>query len=146
MSSRTTSMNTQLLVAGLVAAATISLVVYYASLTPATASSKKKEKKFDDDNKGDGNASEKGSATNNKKSTTSSSSTKDKSVKPTTESSRDATPKKSNVTDEKELHSKIEELDKKGKALFKNKKVRNIRSDFEQDIYSRGLAFVHLFI
>lgn len=110
MSSRTISKNTQLIVAGLAAAATISLVVYYASLKPATSSSKK-EKKLDYN--GDG------STTKNEKSVLAS--TKSRNVKNTT--CPDDTPKKSNVTDEKELHSKIEELDKKGKALFKNKKV-----------------------
>lgn len=114
MSFRTISKNTQLIVAGLAAAATISLVVvYYASLKPATSSSKK-ENKLDEDGDGDR------STTTNEKSTLVS--TKDRNVK-TTATGPDDTPKKSNVTDEKELHSKIEELDKKGKALFKNKKV-----------------------
>ena len=87
------SKNTQLLVAGLVAAATVSLVLYYTSTTKATAPSKKKD--VDD-------------------ATTKSS---NRSI--------DVTPKKSNRSDveEKEMHAKIEELDKKGKALFKNKQV-----------------------
>mmetsp|Transcript_52233 Transcript_52233/g.59185 ORF Transcript_52233/g.59185 Transcript_52233/m.59185 type:complete len:646 (-) Transcript_52233:29-1966(-) len=119
MSSRTISKNTQLIVAGLAAAATISLVVYYASLKPATSSSKK-ENKLDED--GDG------STTTNEKSTLVS--TKDRNVKTTT--GPDDTPKKSNVTDEKELHSKIEELDKKGKALFKNKKYLEAATTFTE--------------
>ena len=82
------SKNTQLLVAGLVAAATVSLVLYYAS------TSKPKSKDVDS--------------------------------KKSSSRSIDTTPKKSNrsdVVEEKEMHAKIEELDKKGKALFKAKQV-----------------------
>jgi hypothetical protein len=93
------SKNTQLLVAGLVAAATVSLVLYFAtSSSKATVPSKKK--KLDDDN----------------------------STKKSSNRSIDVTPKKSNRSDvdEKEMHAKIEELDKKGKALFKNKQVGRV--------------------
>lgn len=106
MSSRAVSKNTQLIVAGLVAATTISLVVYFVSSKPVSAAKL-------DDNNGDENTDEN---VKNEKSTLTSTNQK-KSISP------DDTPKKSNVTDEKELHSKIEELDKKGKALFKNKQV-----------------------
>lgn len=106
MSSRAVSKNTQLIVAGLVAATTISLVVYFVSSKPVSAAKL-------DDNNGDENTDEN---VKNEKSTLTSTNQK-KIISP------DDTPKKSNVTDEKELHSKIEELDKKGKALFKNKQV-----------------------
>lgn len=107
MSSRAVSKNTQLIVAGLVAATTISLVVvYFVSSKPVSTAKL-------DDNNGDENTDEN---VKNEKSTLTSTNQK-KSISP------DDTPKKSNVTDEKELHSKIEELDKKGKALFKNKQV-----------------------
>ena len=106
MSSRAVSKNTQLIVAGLVAATTISLVVYFVSSKPVSTAKL-------DDNNGDENTDEN---VKNEKSTLTSTNQK-KGISP------DDTPKKSNVTDEKELHSKIEELDKKGKALFKNKQV-----------------------
>ena len=108
MSSRSAK-NTQLLVLGLVAAATVGYLVYFSSAT-ATAKSKKDEDYGDDGDGGD-----------TKKSTP--------LLSPSTNTSDvqraalDGTPKKSNVSDQKELHSKIEELDKKGKALFKSKKV-----------------------
>lgn len=109
MSYRSKNKNTELLIAGLVAAATIGLAVYFAS-KPATAKGKNAS-----DDKGE---------------------TKKESSKPSTPANKsssgwkkapilDDTPKRSNVTDEKELHSKIEELDKKGKALFKNRMVRS---------------------
>ena len=101
--------NTQLLVSGLIAVATIGLLVYFSSVAE-TAKSKK------DEDPGSG-----AKPVEAKKPTPSSSSTSKNEVKRTV--SPDDTPKKSNVTDQKELHSKIEELDKKGKAFFKKKKV-----------------------
>lgn len=100
------SKNTQLLVAGLVAAAAIGAVLYYSKVTStAKEPTKKKSKKLDDDND---NVRQKSS---------------DSAAR-----SVDVTPKKSNLsdTDEKQMHSKIEELDKKGKALFKNKQASPI--------------------
>ena len=94
--------NTQLLVVGLVAAVSVSLILYYSSKSSSTAKEPTKKKKLDDDA-----AASKGSGSR----------------------SIDLTPKKSNrtdTTDEKEMHAKIEELDKKGKALFKNKQVRSL--------------------
>jgi uncharacterized protein HemX len=94
------SKNTQLLLAGLVAAAALGLVLYYASAssTAKESTATKPTKKLDVD---------------------------DNPKKPSSSRSVDVTPKKSNLsdTDEKKMHSKIEELDKKGKALFKNKQV-----------------------
>jgi uncharacterized protein HemX len=97
--------NTQLLVAGLVAAAAIGAVLYYSKVATAKEPTKKKSKKLDDDND---NVKQKSS---------------DSAAR-----SVDVTPKKSNLsdTDEKQMHSKIEELDKKGKALFKNKQASPI--------------------
>lgn len=115
MSSRAVSKNTQLIVAGLVAATTISLVVYFVSSKPVSAAKL-------DDNNGDENTDEN---VKNEKSTLTSTIQK-KSISP------DDTPKKSNVTDEKELHSKIEELDKKGKALFKNKQYLEAAKTFTE--------------
>lgn len=112
--------NTQLLVTGLVAAVALGVVVYFAT-RPAAATTRKK--KLDDDDKSTGRSVD------------------------FAETSSDATPRKSNessskkgasgggstsgsstigisVSEERELHSKIEELDKKGKGFFKNKQVR----------------------
>lgn len=117
MSSRSAK-NTQLLVLGLVAAATVGYLVYFSSAT-ATAKSKKDEDYGDDGDGGD-----------TKKSTP--------LLSPSTNTSDvqraalDGTPKKSNVSDQKELHSKIEELDKKGKALFKSKKYLEAASMFTE--------------
>lgn len=106
------SKNTQILVASLVAAAAIGLVLFYATSRKSAAKATPKTKKWDD-NDDDGT---------NKNKAKSSSASSSRSV--------DVTPKKSNLTDcdEKQMHSKIEELDKKGKALFKNKQVRYGRS------------------
>lgn len=104
------------MIAGIVAAATIGLAVYFAS-KPAAAKGKKAS-----DDKGE---------------------TKKESSKPGTPANKsssggkkapslDDTPKRSNVTDEKELHSKIEELDKKGKALFKNRMYLEAASTFTE--------------
>ena len=110
MSSRT-SKNTQLLAAGIVAAATIGFMLYFSS-SPKTAPAKSKP---------DADSGKEKEEKDAKQLTPSSSatSTSEKKRAPTA----DATPKRSNVSDQKELHSKIEELDKKGKAQFKNKKV-----------------------
>jgi len=118
------SKNTQLLVAGLVAAATVSLLVYYSS-APATAKSKKDMDPSDDAKRGDSKNTK--TKTTPMPSSTSTSTSDEKGA-----ASQNDTPKKSNVTDEKELHSKIEELDKKGKALFKNKKYLEAASTFTE--------------
>ena len=112
------SKHTQLLVVGLVAAATISLAIYFAS-TPANAKSKKEVV-----DKGKNKKSTKPATPASKSSSSSSCSSTDSTHEFVGGIVHlDDTPKRSNVTDEKDLHSKIEELDKKGKALFKNKKV-----------------------
>lgn len=108
--------NTQLLVAGLVAAATIGVVLYFSS-APATAKAKK------DVDTGDENDAE----DVEKEAPPSKPSSKN-----TEKSARAETPKRSNVTDQKELHSKIEELDKKGKALFKAKKYLEAAATFTE--------------
>ncbi len=100
------SKSTHLLTVGLIAAATVCLLVYVNN-QGATAKSSKK-----------GDTEEKAGVK-----PAPSTAKKAKTVD-TKKASLDATPKRSNVTDQKELHSKIEELDKKGKALFKSKKVR----------------------
>jgi hypothetical protein len=130
--------NTQLLISGLVAAVAVSVLVYFATRpsaagsTAASATAENKKKWKDDDD--------------------TTSSTANRSVN-FAEGSSDATPRKSNeslskkatssgggggsttgtgstisnsISEEKELHSKIEELDKKGKAFFKNKQVREL--------------------
>lgn len=122
------SKNTQLMVAGIVAAATISLVVYFASSKETANASSKKEKKLFQDDSSDAVNNEEGNI-NNRKSTCPSLT---KSRGKLTASSADDTPQKSNVTDEKELHSKIEELDKKGKALFKSKKYLEAAATFTE--------------
>ena len=99
--------NTQLVLAGLVAAATIGFVLYYSS-APSTGKAKEDV----------GTSDEK--ETNDVEKEVPSSKAPSTSAE---KSDRAETPKRSNVTDQKELHSKIEELDKKGKALFKAKKV-----------------------
>lgn len=108
MSSR--SKNTQLLTAGLIAIATIGLLVYFSNQNE-TAKAKTTKKKDEED------------VTPAPKSSTTAKKEEKKAAAPIDDSK---TPKKSNVTDQKELHSKIEELDKKGKALFKSKKVRGV--------------------
>mmetsp|Transcript_10326 Transcript_10326/g.21919 ORF Transcript_10326/g.21919 Transcript_10326/m.21919 type:complete len:162 (+) Transcript_10326:166-651(+) len=113
------SKNTQLLVVGLVAAATISLAIYFAS-TPATA------KSIVDDDEEKKKKSKKLETPASKSSNSSSSSTDSTHAFVGGIVHLDDTPKRSNVTDEKELHSKIEELDKKGKALFKVKQVCHV--------------------
>ena len=110
MSSRSMSKNTQLFAAAFVAAATVG-VLYYLSSENAKATAKSK-KDVDDKKSADV-----------KKPSPSSSSTSPSTSKGKQAAAADDTPKKSNVSDQKEMHSKIEELDKKGKALFKNKKV-----------------------
>ena len=101
-----------MLTAGLIAIATVGLLVYFSSVNE-TAKAKTTKKDEDETTAAPVPAPKKAdTSTTTKK--------EEKKAAPTS----DATPKKSNVTDQKELHSKIEELDKKGKALFKNKKVR----------------------
>ena len=101
------SKNTQLLTAGLLAAATVCLLVYVSNQSKgATAKSSKKDDTEEEVQKPAPSTAKASKTVEAKK------------------PSLDATPKRSNVSDQKELHSKIEELDKKGKALFKNKKVR----------------------
>jgi hypothetical protein len=122
MASKSMIKNTQLLVAGLVAAATLGLVYYLAtssSTESASSSSSSKKKKLLDEDDG-ANDKQRGS----------------RSV----DFSSDSTPKKSNesIPEEKQMHAKIEELDKKGKALFKNKQVRK-RIFFKQ----KYCLFVH---
>jgi hypothetical protein len=106
MSSR--SKSSHLLATGLVAVATIGMLVYFSSSTTTATAKPKKDvdpvETVEDEDAGVV-----------KKPTPSTTSSEGKKS--------DKTPKKSNVTDQKELHSKIEELDKKGKAQFKNKKV-----------------------
>ena len=121
MSTSSKAKQTQLLVAGLAAATVISLLAYYAVSNKSTViATKPKKKKLDDDDSDVGKQS--------------------RSVD-FADTSSDATPKKSNETgskskmpkksptagEEKQIHSKIEELDKKGKAFFKNKQVRFCR-------------------
>lgn len=103
--------NTQLLLAGIVAAAAVGAVLYYASVTSSSTTakeSKKKSKKLLDDDNDNGGPQKASSSSANR--------------------SVDVTPKKSNLSDseEKQMHAKIEELDKKGKALFKNKQVGTV--------------------
>lgn len=101
------SRSSQLLKVSLIAAATVCLVIYVNNQSKgATAKSSKK----DED---DAEVQKPASSTAKKVKTVD-------AKKP----ALDATPKRSNVTDQREIHSKIEELDKKGKALFKSKKVR----------------------
>mmetsp|Transcript_6261 Transcript_6261/g.15496 ORF Transcript_6261/g.15496 Transcript_6261/m.15496 type:complete len:639 (+) Transcript_6261:178-2094(+) len=119
MSSRS-SKNTQLLAAGIVAAATIGLLFYFSS-APKTAP----EKSNDDADPGNQQEEK-----DTKKPSSTSTSGK-KSAQPA-----DGTPKRSNVSDQKELHSKIEELDKKGKALFKNKKYLEAAATFTEALDS----------
>ena len=109
MSSR--SKNTQLLTAGLVAIATIGLLIYFSNQND-TAKAKTTKKKDEEDVAAPAPTSPTTTAKKEEKKATAATAIDDAK-----------TPKKSNVTDQKELHSKIEELDKKGKALFKNKKV-----------------------
>lgn len=102
--------NSQLLTAGIIAIATAGLLIYFSSMND-TAKAKTTKKDDAEDTKALAPEPKKTAATTSKK--------EEKKAATTS----DATPKKSNVTDQKELHSKIEELDKKGKALFKSKKV-----------------------
>lgn len=102
--------NSQLLTAGIIAIATVGLLIYFSSVND-TAKAKTTKKDDAEDTKALAPEPKKTAATTSKK--------EEKKAATTS----DATPKKSNVTDQKELHSKIEELDKKGKALFKSKKV-----------------------
>jgi len=115
MSSR--SKSSQLLATGLVAVATIGMLVYFSSTT-TTATAKPKKDVDPVETVEDEDASVV------KKPTPSASSAEGKKS--------DKTPKKSNVTDQKELHSKIEELDKKGKAQFKNKKYLEAATTFTE--------------
>jgi len=123
MSSRSMSKNTQLFAAAFVAAATVG-VLYYLSSENAKATAKSKSKKDDpvDDKK----------SADVKKPSPSSSSTSPSTSKGKQAAAADDTPKKSNVSEQKEMHSKIEELDKKGKALFKNKKYLEAASTFAE--------------
>jgi FtsZ-interacting cell division protein ZipA len=122
MSSKSSSKQIQLIVVGLVAAVTISLVYYVSTSSSSSSASKgtapsSTKKKLDDD----------ADNSNNNKST-------GRSVGGVSPS--DSTPKKSNesMPEEKEMHTKIEELDKKGKALFKNKQVSPVYKYFCFDI------------
>jgi uncharacterized protein HemX len=110
--SSTKGKNTQLLLAGLVAAAALGLVLYYANAkSTSKESTKPSQKKLEDDD-------------DSKPSTTTSTNSGSRSV--------DVTPRKSNlsVTDEKIMHTTIEQLDKKGKELFKKKQVQQEHHDF----------------
>jgi len=109
-----------LLTAGLIAIATVGLLVYFSSVNE-TAKAKTTKKDEDETTTAPVPAPKKAdTSTTTKK--------EEKKAAPTS----DATPKKSNVTDQKELHSKIEELDKKGKALFKNKKFLEAANAFTE--------------
>jgi hypothetical protein len=110
--------NTQLLVSGLVAAATLGLIVYFAT-RPAAATTTRK-KKLDDD--GGGRPST-GRSVNFAE--TGSDATPRKSNESSSRSGGGSGSVNSSPSEEKELHTKIEELDKKGKAFFKNKQVRS---------------------
>ena len=112
---------TKLLVAGIVTAASVGLLVYISS----TTASAKSKKDINQTNNGECSrvkqrtASASATATDNKNSGTDN---KNLGKRPM---SRDCTRQNFNLNDQKELHSKIEELDKKGKVLFKNKKVNS---------------------
>ena len=133
--------NTQLIVGGLLAAVALSLVVYYTTSPSASSAlalnKKKKKKKLDDDDDDDDaaratpskgrsvNFSDVSSdATPRKSNETSSSSSK------RTRAGSGGTTTSHSVAEERELQTKIEELDKKGKALFKNKQVRPKQENF----------------
>lgn len=125
-----------LLTVGLASAAAISVLCYwyFTSLTPVpTTKTKKKElpgttttDHHRDDENIDRSVTHKkptaSTATNTKESSVAATSTPTKGAKPLEE----RTPLTKNTNkDEKVLHEKIEELDKKGKVLFKNKQVSN---------------------
>ena len=136
------SKQTQLVVAGVAATAVVGLLVYSTLKSKASA---KAPKKLDDDDDDDdlvfvdaSTPMEEGASA-----TTKSVDVPAKSVE-FVDTASDATPRKSNETggpkpkkssvkspakgsgtvDEKQIHTQIEALDKKGKAFFKNKQVR----------------------
>jgi hypothetical protein len=107
--------NTQLIVLGLAAAAAASLLFLWLQQQKdnekaAVPSSKKV---FDDDDEMTGRSMASDTSTTKASNATTSTSTK-------------PAKKLDDEWDEKTLHAKIEELDKKGKAYFKNKQVRSI--------------------
>ena len=114
----------QLVVAGFAAAATISLLYYWYS----TSSNKEKVKaksssKYHQDKKV---SSSRGVAPSKTPPPPTGADSTPNIRRSQRESLNDKTPLVKNTTkqDEKALHAKIEDLDKKGKALFKNKQVR----------------------
>jgi len=150
MSSRSSSKNThtQLLVTGLLAAAALGLALYLASSpsSPSSSfSSSSAASQSGDESKATSKAKRKAStnasasadasASASANTTINASAKKVYTTKETaavTDNPGIHTPKRSNVTDEKELHSKIEELDKKGKALFKKKQYLEAASTFTE--------------
>ena len=125
MSSQSTSRNTKLLAAGLAAAFAVSYLMYLQSRPPANAESK-------DDNDESAKKAEKTVVE-----------TISEEKQTTAPKKYSETPKRSNVTPDekikKQLHLRIEELDKKGKALFKSRKVRVFC-----DIVQRFDVFFHV--
>jgi len=111
MPSSKSNQNTQILLMGLAAVAAAGVLLYFVRQEPSPA----KAKTLDDDDMAD-------DATVKAKGRSLSSHQKDSPFKASA-----ANKKTSNISgrpwDEKALHSKIEELDKKGKAFFKNKQV-----------------------
>jgi len=118
MSSQSTSRNTKLLAAGLAAAFAVSYLMYLQSRPPANAESK-------DDNDESAKKAEKTVVE-----------TISEEKQTTAPKKYSETPKRSNVTPDekikKQLHLRIEELDKKGKALFKSRKYLEAASTFTE--------------
>lgn len=120
MSARSNKQTTQLLLMGLAAVAAVGIMIYL-SQNLSTPASNKKAKTLDDgdddDMADDATVKAKGRSVGGGSSP----------VKATTTTTAAKSPEKSPTSsgpmDEKELHAKIEELDKKGKAFFKNKQV-----------------------
>ena len=117
----------QVIMIGLAAAAAASLLYYFAfAQTSAKEEVQKKTKRLDDDD--DRDMIQPSSSKDRSISSVNSLGTeKASNISAATAARAEEKNRELEKLDDKTLHAKIEEMDKKGKALFKNKQVRDAR-------------------
>lgn len=115
--------NNQVLIAGLMAAASASLLLWYISTQNQPTKSV---------------ASGKGRSIDTTPTTKITATTAEDAPKAETKTEEKTI---AQPTDDKSLHSQIEELDKKGKVLFKNKQVRDVVAAVDVGLLRRSNGF-----
>jgi hypothetical protein len=127
MSRSNASQQQTMVVAGLATAAAVSLLYYYWFTQETSLVENKTKKLSDDDDTAKPSISSRGGVGSTDTGTRISTVTtplKETAQQPSDPMDKTPQTKNSKKDENKNLHAEIEELDKKGKALFKNKQVR----------------------